>query len=111
MRRNRRLAVRRWYSARSAPNRRCTTPAISFCTWGTVNAGVHFFPPPGLLGQEPRRDQGQGLVVVPPPPGADLVAPHPRLPLGPLQALLDLPAMMPPKVEVGWPERPALGPR
>ena len=28
----------------------------------------------------------------------------------PLETKLDLPAMMPPKVEVGWPERPATGP-
>src|SRR5262249_49531369 len=88
VRRNRRLAVRLWYSARSVLSRRCTTPAISFCTWVTVNAGVHFFPPPCLLRQEPRRAQGRGLVVVPPPPGADLIVPQARLPLGPLQALL-----------------------
>src|SRR5262245_64575890 len=87
-RHSRRLAVRLWYSARPVPSRRPTTPAINFCTCGTVNAGVHFFPPPGLLRQEPRRDQRQGLVVVPPPPGPDLVVPQPRLPLRPLQALL-----------------------
>jgi hypothetical protein len=32
-------------------------------------------------------------------------------PLVPREGALDLPAMMPPKVEVGWPDRPAIGPR
>ena len=31
--------------------------------------------------------------------------------LVPREDPLDRPAMMPPKVEVGWPERPATGPR
>src|SRR4051812_8346199 len=84
--------------------------AISPWTCGTVKAGVWIFPPPGLLREEPGGQQRQSLVVVPPLPGADLVVPQPGLPLGPLEALLHLPAMMPPKVEVGWPERPATGP-
>src|SRR3954452_25130344 len=55
----------------------------------TVSAGVRIFSPPGLLRQEPGRQQRQRLVVVPPYPGAHLVVAQPRLTLGPLQALLD----------------------
>src|SRR5260370_7917892 len=86
------------YSDLPAPNRRCNTPASSPWSCGTVSAGVHFFPPPRFHRQEPRRQQGQGLVVMPPPPGADLVVRQARLPLAPLQPLLDpvLPLEPPP---------------
>src|SRR5829696_6435116 len=81
--------VRRTRAGRSHPSSRFRSRPIACRTCGTVNAGVRFFPPPGFLGEEPRGHQGQGLVVVPPLPGADLVVGQPGLPLGPLQALLD----------------------
>ena len=36
---------------------------------------------------------------------------HPSKLLELTEQSLDLPVMMPPKVEVGWPNRPATGPR
>ena len=54
------------YPERPVPSRRSNTPAISPWNCGTVNAGVHFFPPAGFHRQEPRRHQRQGLVVMPP---------------------------------------------
>src|SRR5262245_64913900 len=77
------------YAERPVPNRRRNTPAISSWSCGGVNAGVHFFPPLGFPGQEPRRRQRQRLVVIPSPPGPYFVVRQPRLPFGSLQALLD----------------------
>ena len=42
-------------------------------TCGTVSAGVHFFSPPRFLRQEPRGQQGQGLMMMPTLPRANLV--------------------------------------
>ena len=58
-------------------------------TWGTVSAGVRFFPPPGFQRQEPGGDERQGLMMMPPLPGADLVVGQTRFAFGPLQALFD----------------------
>ena len=59
-------------------------------TRGSVRAGVPFFPPSRFRAQEPRGDQGQGLVVMPTHPMAHLVVAQPRVALAPLEALLDL---------------------
>ena len=40
-------------------------PAINCLNCGDVNAGVRSFSPPCLPDQEPRRQQRQGLVVMP----------------------------------------------
>src|SRR6476646_2301199 len=80
----------RWItSTRSHPNARRSRRATAQRTCGTVNAGVYFFSPPRLLDQEPRRHQGQGLVVLPTRPRPHLILPQTRLALGPLQTLLD----------------------
>src|SRR5262245_7100575 len=85
------------------------------------------------LGIVPRGIPPVGQLSIRPPPGPQLrqavhpqvqvvrpdVGPQPPqllLPQAPglfevAKRLLDLPAMMPPKVEVGWPARPATGPR
>src|ERR1700704_4293665 len=73
----------------SPPQRRLSSTAITTANCGTVNAGVTFFPPTGLTRQEPRGDQRQRLMVVPPGPGPHLVVRQTGLALGPLQALLD----------------------
>src|SRR4051812_16410596 len=80
--------VRRTRAGRSHPRCRWSRSPIACRTCGTVSAGVLFFPPPGPLGQEPRGDQGQGLVVVPPRPRPHLVVGQPGLTLGPLDGLL-----------------------
>ena len=53
-------------------------------------AGVWIFSPPRLLVEEPRGDEGQGLVVVPPDPVADLVVAQARFALAALEALFDV---------------------
>jgi hypothetical protein len=47
------------------------------------------FPPPRLLIQEPRGEQGQGLVVMPGDPVPHLIVGQARLPLGTLETLFD----------------------
>src|SRR3954465_7809182 len=89
LRTSRRVAVRQMCSGRSPPQRRLSSTAITAANCGTVNAGVSFFPPAGLARQEPRGDQRQHLMVVPPGPGPHLVVRQTRLTLGPLEALLD----------------------
>src|SRR3954463_339816 len=70
---------------------RCASikPAISCRSCGIVSAGVRIFPPPRLLIQEPRGQQGRGLVMVPRRPVPHLVVGQARLPLGTFQALLN----------------------
>ena len=64
-------------------------PAMSCLSCGDVSAGVRIFPPPRLLGEEPRGQQRQGLVAMPPRPVPHLVVGQARLALGPLEAFLD----------------------
>ena len=48
-----------------ATKRVVSKPASNIRTCGTVNAGVHFFSPPGFLRQEPGRQQRQRLMMMP----------------------------------------------
>ncbi len=57
------------------------TPAISCLICGDVSAGVPIFSPPRLLGQEPRGQQRQALVAMPPRPVPHLVVARPASPL------------------------------
>src|ERR1700739_567607 len=66
-----------------------STWAIIVCTCGTVSAGVRIFSPPGLLRQEPGRQQCQGLMMVPTLPRTYLVVGQAGLAFGTLQAFLD----------------------
>ena len=56
---------------------------------GSVIAGVHFFSPSRFCDQEPRRDQGECLMVMPAAPVADLVVGEARFALGALQAFFE----------------------
>ena len=58
-------------------------------TCGTLRAGVNFFPLPRFLRQEPGGDQGQGLMMMPATPRADLVVGQARLALGALETLFN----------------------
>ena len=85
----RRVALRQMRAGPSTFSFRCNNKAMTMASCGTVNAGVHFFSPPGFLHQEPRGDQSQRLVMMPALPGPHLVVGQTRLARGPLQALLD----------------------
>src|SRR5262249_57100389 len=76
-------------SVRSQPRARCSRAAMHQRSCGTVSAGVHFFPPPGFLRQEPGGDERQGLMMMPATPCSNLVVGQTRFSLGTLQALLD----------------------
>ena len=64
-------------------------PATSCRSCGDVSAGVWIFSPPRLLSEEPRGDEGQGLVMMPGFPVPDLVVGQARLSLGAFQTLFD----------------------
>src|SRR5271156_3195790 len=81
--------VRSMWLDRSQPNARFKSRAIIFCTCGTVSAGVRIFSPPGLLREEPGRDQGQRLMMMPTLPRPYLIVRQPRLALGAMQHLFD----------------------
>ena len=63
--------------------------AISRRACGTVRAGVWIFSPPRFLVEEPRGDQCESLVVVPPQPIADLVVAQARFALAAVEAFFD----------------------
>ncbi len=52
-------------------------------------AGVWIFPPPRLLVEEPRGDERQRLVVMPPDPVADLVVAQARIALAAMEAFFN----------------------
>jgi hypothetical protein len=56
---------------------------------GTDKQGAAFFPPPLLLRQEPRGEQGECLVVMPSFPSANLILRQARVALGPPKTLFD----------------------
>src|SRR5438132_10621081 len=89
MRFRRRVLVRQRYSVWSQPSARWKTAAIHQRSCGTVSAGVHIFPPPGFLRQEPGGDERQGLMMMPAAPRSNLVVRQACFALGTLQALLD----------------------
>src|SRR3954471_15743973 len=76
-------------SARLTFSRSSIAPASSCRSCGNVSAAARIFPPPRLLIQEPRGEQGQGLVTMPCGPRPHLIVAQPGLPLGTLEALLD----------------------
>src|SRR5437773_11957989 len=78
------MCVGRW-----AFKSRLSSPASSSRTCGTVVAGVCIFSPPGFLRQEPGRQEGERLMVMPSFPCPYLIVRQPRLTLGTLQAFLD----------------------
>src|SRR3954447_3039946 len=69
----------------------------------TVTAGVFPPHPPALQDEEPQRQQRERDVVMPAHPTADLGVRQAHLPLALPEHLLDVPAIMPSKSEVGWP--------
>ncbi len=57
------------------------SPEMILLICGDVSAGVRIFPPPRLLVQEPRGQEGQGLMMMPGDPVPNLVIGQPRLSL------------------------------
>lgn len=86
------------------------TPS-AVCTWHSVSSG---FSPPEFL-PHPRQEQvadgTQSQMAFQPHILATLVVIQADFALLVLEATLDATVIMPPKVEVGWPDRPATGPR
>jgi hypothetical protein len=64
-----------------------------------------------MQGHEGQRHQTQYEMPFQRPITPPLEVRQPDFPFGHAKHVLDLPAMMPPKLEVGWPARPANGPR
>src|SRR3972149_994295 len=56
---------------------------------GTVIAGVYFFPPSIFLGEEPRGQKRESLMMMPTHPIANLILGKSRVAFGPLQTFLD----------------------
>src|SRR5712692_10497762 len=81
--------LRRIRSGLSQSSDLCSNSAMALRICGTVIAGVQFFSPPRFLDQEPRGQQRQRLVMMPPLPCSDLVVGQARFLLGALDALLD----------------------
>ena len=65
------------------------SPEMIFLICGDVSAGVRIFSPPRFLGEEPRGDERQGLMMMPARPSANFIIGQARLALGPLQAIFD----------------------
>src|SRR5947209_13423371 len=88
-RRSQRVTLRQSNEGASVSSCFAIKPAINCLNCGGVSAGVWIFSPPRLLIQEPRRQQRQGLVMMPSDPVPYLVVGQARLPLGDLEAFLD----------------------